>query len=131
MAARQLPLIALEGVFAICRLGTDALIPSWAVAGEFFSITRTADELSIVCRQDDVPTGIHCERNWRCVRVAEAMPFATVGVLASLASPLAEAKISVFAISTFDTDYLLVKQDDLDKAINALERAGHLVTRCR
>jgi hypothetical protein len=125
----QLPLIVLDSVFAICRLGIDAPIPSWVRAGELFSITRTADELSVVCRQDNVPTGIDCERDWRCLRVAGTMPFSTVGVLASLAGPLAEAKISVFSISTFDTDYLLVKQDDLDRAISALEQAGHTVTR--
>lgn len=125
MVYNPLNLIVLDGTFAICRLGADATIPAWATAGQFFSITRTADELSIVCRQDAVPEGIVCERGWRSCRVAGTMPFSVVGVLASLTAPLAQAGISVFAVSTFDTDYLLVKEDDFEKAVVALERAKH------
>jgi hypothetical protein len=124
---QQLTLLVLDGTFAICRLGGDSPIPSWAAAGHFFSITRTADELSIVCRQDAVPEGVVCERGWRCLRVAGAMLFSVVGVLASLTAPLAEAGISVFAISTFDTDYLLLKEKDFEKAIAALHHAGHSI----
>ena len=129
MAFRQLTLIMVADTFAICRLGSDASIPPWATTGEFFSITRTADELSVVCRQDDVPHGIRCERGWRCLRVAGTMPFSVVGVLSSLTVPLAEVGISVFAISTFDTDYLLVKEDHIDKAITALQQVGHSITK--
>ena len=128
MAFRQLTLILVEDAFAICRLGSDAPIPPWATVGEFSSITRTADELSVVCRQDDVPHGIRCERGWRCLRVAGTMPFSVVGVLASLTIPLAKAGISIFAVSTFDTDYLLMKEDHIDKAITALQQAGHSIT---
>jgi hypothetical protein len=81
-------------------LGAEAPIPPWHTAGSFFSITRTADELSVVCRQDAVPEGVLSEQGWRCLRVAGAMPFSVVGVLASLTAPLAEAGFSVFAIST-------------------------------
>src|SRR5262249_47206602 len=95
----RLNLIVVDGAFAVCRLGDDAPLPPWATAGPFFSITRTADELSVVCRQEDVPEGVVCERGWRCLRVAGAMPFSVVGVLASLAAPLAEAGVSVFAVS--------------------------------
>lgn len=125
----HLPLIVVDGTFAICKLVADATIPPWASANQFFSITRTADELSIVCRQDAVPEEIRCERGWRCFRVAGAMPFSVVGVLASLTTPLAEAGISVFAISTFDTDYLLVKEDYFEKAVTALVQAGHSITK--
>ncbi len=129
MAFQQWTLLVVDGTFAINRLGGDASIPPWATAGHFFSITRTADELSIVCRQDAVPGGIQCERGWRCLRVTGTMPFSVVGILASLTAPLADAGISVFAISTFDTDYLLVKEDDFEKAITALQQAGHSITK--
>jgi GNAT superfamily N-acetyltransferase len=124
---RRLNLILLSETFVVCRLGPDAPMPSWATAGDLFSITRSADELSVVCRQDAVPEGIPCERGWRCFRVAGTIPFSVVGVLASLTAPLAEAGISVFAISTFDTDYLLVKAKDLERAVDVLRRRGHTI----
>ncbi len=127
MAFQQLTLIVLDGNFAVCRLEPGAPIPPWATAGDLFSITRTADELSVVCHQDAVPEGIPCERGWRCIRVAGTIPFSVVGVLASLTAPLAEAGISVFAISTFDTDYLLVKAEDIETAIDILRRRGHTI----
>src|SRR5262245_5776445 len=114
-------------IIAVCRLARHAPIPSWATAGEFFSITRTAGELSVVCRQDDVPDGVQSEGGWRCLSVAGPIPFTVVGVLAALTAPLAEAKISVFALSTFDTDYLLLKEHDFEKAIVVLRKAGHSI----
>jgi hypothetical protein len=121
----RLNLIVVDGIFAVCRPGADATIPAWATAGHFFSITRTGDELSVVCRQDAVPEGVVGERGWRCLRVAGTMPFSVVGILASLTVPLAEAGISLVAVSTFDTDYLLVKEEDRTVALNALRRRGH------
>jgi hypothetical protein len=123
----HLNLTVVDGTFAVCRLEADAPIPLWATAGSFFSITRTADEVSVVCRQDAVPEGVVGERGWRCLRVVGSIPFSVVGVLASLAGPLAEAGISVFAVSTFDTDYLLVKEIDLTAALDALRRQGHTI----
>jgi len=120
-------LIVLAHNFAVCKLGPDAAIPPWATEGEFFSITRTADELSVVCSQDSVPAGIRCERDWRCLRVAGAMPFSVVGVVAGLTAALAEAGISVFVVSTFDTDYLLTKQKDWANALEVLRRAGYAI----
>ena len=119
-------LTLLPDTFAICRLDADAAIPAWA-NGRFFSITRTAEELSIVCLQSAVPDGIRCDREWQCFKLAGPIHFTTVGVLASLVQPLAEAGISVFAISTFDTDYLLVKAADLQRAVDALGQKGHSV----
>lgn len=131
MGYRPLNLVVVNGTFAICRLSGDAPIPSWAAGGPFSSITRTTDELSIVCLQDAVPDDIPCERGWRCLRIAGTLPFSAVGVLASLLTPLltpvAEAGVSAFAISTFDTDYLLVKADDFEKAVTALQHVGHSV----
>jgi hypothetical protein len=125
--APQLTLIVLDGTFAICKLPADVLIPAWTTAGDFYSITRTDEELSVVCRQEAVPEGVVCERDWRCLRVAGSIPFSAVGILASLTTPLANAGISVFAVSTFDTDYLLVKEKDFDAALDALKRCGHTI----
>jgi hypothetical protein len=127
MTYHRLSLIELEGMFAICKLASDMSIPAWAAAGQFCSITRTSDELSIVCDTAVVPDEIQCERGWRCLRVAGTIPFNVVGILATLVTPLAEARISVFAVSTFDTDYLLVKEHDLDQAVTALRQHGHSV----
>jgi predicted metal-dependent HD superfamily phosphohydrolase len=127
MAPHQLTLAVLPDVMAICRLEAGSAIPRWATSGPLFSITRTDDELSVACLQALVPEGIRCERDWRCLRVAGPIPFSAVGVLAALVAPLAEAGISVFSVSTFDTDYLLVKAGDLDKTIAVLRQAGQEV----
>jgi hypothetical protein len=127
MTIHSLKLTILPDTFAVCRLDADAAIPTWATSDSFFSITRTAEELSVVCLQSLVPDGVRCERDWRCVQLAGPIPFSAVGVLASLVQPLAQASISVFALSTFDTDYLLVKAADLERAIDAWRRCGHTV----
>jgi hypothetical protein len=127
MTSHQLTILVLPDLLAVCKLAPNAPVPLWASASGFTSITRTSDELSIVCRQEAVPEGIKCERGWRCLRVAGTIDFGVVGVLASLVTPLAEARIGVFVISTFDTDFLLVKATDLDKAVVALRRASHRV----
>lgn len=121
----RLALTLLADTFAVCRLSKSSPVPAWASSGQFFSITRTADELSVVCPQSVVPDGVRCERGWRCLRVAGPMDFSMIGVVASLVTPLAEAGISVFVVSTFDTDYLLVKEVDLERAMAALGLAGH------
>jgi GNAT superfamily N-acetyltransferase len=126
-AIGPLHLILMPGQFTVCRLDAHAPIPSWATEDGFFSITHTADELSIVCREGIGPDDVQCERGWRCLRVAGPIPFTAVGVLASLTAPLAEARVGVFALSTFDTDYLLIKERDLPAAIDALRRRGHTV----
>jgi hypothetical protein len=129
VSLHRLNLTVVDGAFAVCRLEADAPIPPWATAGSFSSITRTADELSVVCRQDAVPEGVVGERGWCCLRVAGTLPFSVVGVLASLAVPLAEAGISIFAVSTFDTDCLLVKEPAFEQAIAVLQQAGHLISK--
>lgn len=127
MAAQTLSL--LPDTFAVCKLAPSALLPTWATAGDFFSVTRTDEELSVVCLQSVVPDGVQCEQGWRCLKLAGPIPFSMVGVLASLVQPLADAGICVFAISTFDTDYLLLKEKDLARAIEALRRKGHAIDR--
>jgi hypothetical protein len=122
-----LRLVPLEGTFAVCRLAPDAPVPAWAVGGPFVSVTRTGEELSVVCRREAVPDGVRCERGWRSLRVAGQLDFSLVGGLSSLLGPLADAGVSVFVVSTFDTDYLLVKASDFERAVDVLRRAGHAV----
>jgi hypothetical protein len=111
----------------VCKLPPGSAVPAWATAGDVFSVTRTGDELSVVCREEAVPAGTHAEVGWRGLRVAGAMPFTLVGVLAALTSPVAAAGVGVFAVSTFDTDYLFVKETDFPVAVAALRGAGHSV----
>jgi len=120
MENSKLSLLILPNKLAVCRLENDAQIPSWATDDSFFSISKTDDELSIVCSENKVPDGIKSEKNWMAFKVMGPLGFSLTGVLASLANPLAEAEISIFAISTFDTDYLLVKNDNLEKAVKVL-----------
>ena len=123
----QLTLLGVPGEFAVCKLPPGAPLPAWPTAGEFFSVTRTPDELSVVCPEGSVPDGVTCERGWRGVRVAGAMPFTAVGVLAALTAPVAAAGVSLFAVSTFDTDYILVKEADFPRAVAAWRTTGHEV----
>lgn len=120
MKNSKLSLSIMPNKLAICCLEKDAQIPSWATDGIFFSISKTADELSIVCSENKVPDGIKSEKNWRAFKVMGPLDFSLTGILASLANPLAEAKISIFAVSTFDTDYILVKDDSLERAVKVL-----------
>jgi hypothetical protein len=118
----------LRDTFAIVRLPPSEEIPRWA-SGEFVSITRTADELSVVCRENAVPAGSHADRGWECLKLEGPIPLQTVGVASELTSLLAKAGVSVFLISTFDTDYVLVKGDALARTEDALRSGGHSVRR--
>jgi hypothetical protein len=129
MEARALRLEVVPGAFAVCRLGAQDPPPAWAEQGPVASITRTDAELSVVCAEEGVPAGVQAERGWRCLRVKGPLGFGMTGILASLASPLAGSGVSIFVVSTYDTDYLLVQDRDLDRAVFALERAGHSVER--
>ena len=122
-----LTLSVLPDTLAVCRLGPDDALPPWARAGEFRVVTRTPSELSIVCPEGSVPDGVTSNRGWRAIAVAGTLDFALTGILASLASPLAAAGVSIFAVSTYDSDYILVKQETLARALEALAAAGHHV----
>lgn len=119
----MLRMTTLDGRFAVCRLDADAPIPSWP-SGAFISITRTPDELSIVCDESSVPDDIRAERDWRALRVEGPIPFEVTGVAAGITAPLAAAGISVFLVATFDTDYLLVKAEAYERAVDALRGSG-------
>ena len=110
---------------AVCRLERDAAVPDWATRGAFCSVIRTGAELSVVCPDARVPAGVKREAGWRVLMVEGPLDFSLTGVLASLTSPLAREGISVFALSTFDTDCLLVKQQQLDRAVQALTGEGY------
>ena len=112
---------------SICRLDAGEEVPAWATGASFFSVTRTRDELSLVCPEDVVPEEIPRERGWRAFMLEGTFDLSMVGILASVASPLAEVGASIFAVSTFDTDYVLVREEQLDLAIDTLRVRGHRV----
>jgi hypothetical protein len=116
----------LPGTFAVCQLSPGSPFPEWAT-GEIVSVTRTHQELSIVCEEKCVPEAVKRQGDFRCFRVAGPLDFAMTGVIAALAGPLVDAGISLFPLGTYDTDYLLVRQDDLKEAIVVLQGAGHRV----
>ena len=119
---------AIEVRLAVSRLDADSEVPHWVDrSGGFTSITRTTDELSVICAFDDVPEGVPMEGPWRALRVQGPIVMTLIGVVASLAGALAAAGISIFAVSTFDTDYILVHEPDFDAAVDALTQAGHVV----
>lgn len=127
-AAPRLPLVVEDGLLAVCRLPAGAAVPEWAGrARRFLTLSRTPTELSITADAEVVPADARCERGYRAVRVEGPLALDLVGILASIAAPLAHAGISIFAISTYDTDYVLVKAADLGRAVAVLEQAGHRV----
>jgi hypothetical protein len=115
----------LPGAYAVCRLDPDAPLPDLPSRAPFVSVTRTAEELSIVCAEDAVPAGAAAQTGWRGLKVAGPLDFELTGVAAALTTPLADAGVSVLPVATYDTDYLFVRE--LDRAIAALEAAGHTV----
>jgi len=127
MEEKKLILTVLPDRFSICRLDPNEVVPVWAIAGSFFSVTRTSEELLVVCTEATIPEGTLNERGWRCFKVHGPLEFSLTGILSSLTVPLAEAGISVFAASTYDTDYLLVKESRLEQARQVLSAAGHKV----
>jgi uncharacterized protein len=122
MENSTISLSVIKEKLAVCRLEVDKPIPGWAMKGSFYSISKTNDELSLVCLEQNVPRTIKSEKKWRAIKVEGMLDFSQTGILASLAVPLAEAKISIFALSTFDTDYILVKSDKLKRAIDILKK---------
>jgi uncharacterized protein len=123
----KLELEILQSNFSVCQLEPGAPLPAWADQGQLLAVTRTTEELSIVAESNRVPKNVHAEHGWQALKVAGPLDFSLVGILASLATTLADAGVSIFAISTFNTDYLLVKAQQLDEAVAALQRAGHEV----
>ena len=125
----MLDLALLPGDYAICRLPAGSPLPAGLGAGsDLVSVTWTPDEVSILCPAEQAPPGAVVETPWRCLRVAGPVQLALTGILASIVSPLADARVNIFAFSTYDTDYLLVPAVRLSEALAALSSAGHRVT---
>ncbi len=124
-----LNLSLLKERYGICVLPNTAQIPDWALTESLVSITRTKKELTIVCRQDVIPSQCQSDLNWRCFRVDGSFDLNQIGVISSLSSPLAEAKISIYVISTFNTDYFLVQEEKVEQTISILSGCGHTITR--
>ena len=115
----------MAGPYAIVRLAPEAPVPEWATKGEFNSITRTPEELSIVCPADNVPDEINSPNDWMCLKLEGPFPFSQTGVLLTFIEPLSSKGIPIFAISTFETDYVLIQEEWARAALNALKHAGH------
>jgi hypothetical protein len=115
----------IPGKFAVCRLWADAPVPEWAWSGPFTSVTRTANELSIVCAADRVPVEHQPKSLWACFKLEGPFAFSEVGILGSVIGPLAASGVPIFAVSTFDTDYVLVGEENVEIALLALRDAGH------
>jgi uncharacterized protein len=122
-----LTLTVLPERYAICRLDPASDLPRWSEKGEFISISRTTDELSIVCLEANIPAGITNEPGWRILKCEGPLDYALTGIVASLAEPLADAGIPIFPIATYHTDYILVEEVHLETAIRALTGYGHAV----
>ena len=121
----QLKFRWLPGPYAIVRLASDAPVPEWATKGDFTSITRTADELSIVCPTANLPADVLSPHRWICLKLEGPFPFSLTGVLLSFIQPLSGNGIPIFAISTYDTDYVLIQEESVEGALDVLREAGH------
>lgn len=119
----------LEEKYGVCQLEAYDEIPEWASKGEFYSITKTRDELSIVSCQDNIPDGVKCQGDWRILKVQGPLDFSLIGILASISAVLAKQKISIFVISTYDTDYILIKEKDIKKSIDSLLAEGYNIVK--
>ena len=128
MAEGRLKLALLADAYAICGLPATEPVPGWASATPLHAIVRTPKELTVVCRQDAIPASCPCDRNWRCLRVYGSFDLDQVGVISSLSLPLAEAGISIFVISSYDTDYIMIREPRVEEAVSILTDCGHRVT---
>jgi hypothetical protein len=129
MKVVRLTLAVLDHGYTVCRLAPEADVPYWLPASGLVSVTRTAEELSIVCPSDAVPASVEAERDFHALKIKGPLDFSLTGILLAVAAPLAEAAISIFALSTYDTDYVLVRKSDLDNAVRVLKTAGHTIDR--
>lgn len=123
-----LNLIVFEKTYSICRFENGSVLPEWVYLSDFYSITKTKDEISVVTLQPDfIPEDIIINSDWRVIKIEGPLDFSLVGIIADLSAILKKKKISIFTVSTYDTDYVLVKQKDLDSGVAALREEGHNV----
>ncbi len=123
--AKSFVISVLKDDYKVCRLNAFDGIPEWVLDTPLSSITRTAEELSIVCPNQVAPEQFKCEQEWKCLKIHGPLGFDEVGIISNLTKVLADAKISVFVLSTFETDYILVKRMNLEKAAKVLADNGH------
>jgi hypothetical protein len=126
--SKKLKLTSLPGNFSIFQIDPVIGIPLWAQQGEFFSITQAADELSIVCEDKYIPDSINREKNWRVLKIEGPFNFDEIGILNSITTPLARANISLLAVSTFNTDYILIQDSHFIEVVDILKNDGHKVS---
>ena len=125
--ATDVPLNLLPGRLAVCWLAPEAPFPDWARPGDLLALIQTRTEISVVCAERFVPPEVKAERGWRAIQAQGPLDFTMVGMLAAISTPLAQAGVSIYALSTYETDFVLVKEEALDRAIHALSQAGFLV----
>jgi uncharacterized protein len=123
----ELTMILLPNEYAICRLNAEDAIPVWALGSSFYSISKTADELSIVCESALVADDVQAEKGWRLLKIAAVLDLSLTGITAKFSSALAEAGVNLCVIATYDTDYILIKEEKRTIAIRSLQNAGFIV----
>ena len=129
MKQRQLQLSLLKDKYGICTLPNTAPIPDWALTQSLASITRTEKELTIVCRREIIPSQYQSDLTWCCFKIDGSFDLNQIGVISSISSPLADAGISIYVISTYDTDYFLIQEHNLERTISVLSDIGHNIIR--
>ena len=126
----KLNLLVLKDFYAICRFDKEASVPQWIIKSDFYNITKTPDELSLVCNQDLIKTSetTLIDKNWRCIKIDNLLDLSLTGIIAEISKILKESKIPIFTISTYNTDYIFVKDQKLENAIECLKKNGHHIT---
>lgn len=125
----KLKLKLLDGIYAVCRFEDSKKVPSWVNEKEFFSVTKTEDEISVVMLQDKISSDVKAEKDWRILKVEGTLDFSLIGILAKISGILAKNSISIFVISTFNTDYILVKEEKIEKTILVLSEEGYEISK--
>lgn len=125
----KLKLKLLDGIYAVCRFEDSKKVPSWVNEKEFFSVTKTEDEISVVMLQDKILSDVKAEKDWRILKVEGTLDFSLIGILAKISGILAKNSISIFVISTFNTDYILVKEEKIEESILVLSEEGYEISK--
>lgn len=123
----QLTFILIDGIFSLCRLAPEDSIPSWTLSSDFYTISKTSDELSVVCESQYIPAGIKQDGNWKLLKIASVLDLSLTSITAKFSTALANAGVNLCVIATYETDYILVKQEKLQPAISALQNTGFIV----
>jgi len=121
----------LKDTYSIYRFDAGSPFPYWLDNSDFYSVTKTHDELSVVSKQVEIKHDdrIRADRNWRIIKINGPLQLSQVGIIADISELLKRNEIPIFEISTFDTDYILIRADDLEKAVKALADAGNIISR--